>query len=84
MPGKVVKVLVNNGQSVVKGQALLVMEAMKMEHMVSAPCDGVVDALSLRVGAQIDDGQVLLHVLTPATANGDQDKQPTATQAATA
>lgn len=62
MPGKVVKVLVANGQSVAAGQQLLVLEAMKMEHAVVAPRAGTVAGLAVRAGSQVDDGQVLLAV----------------------
>jgi acetyl/propionyl-CoA carboxylase alpha subunit len=70
MPGKVVKVLVKGGQSVTLGQPLVVMEAMKMEHTVVAPCDGFVEGTeSLHVGGQVEDRQVLLRVVAePTTA----------------
>lgn len=42
-----------------QGQPLLVMEAMKMEHTVRAPCAGVVASLAARVGQQVADGHVL-------------------------
>jgi biotin carboxyl carrier protein len=62
MPGKVVKVLVANGQSVEAGQQLLVLEAMKMEHAVAAPRAGTVAGLAVTAGSQVEDGQVLLAV----------------------
>eukprot|EP00879_Flechtneria_rotunda_P001862 GHRR01002033.1.p1 GENE.GHRR01002033.1~~GHRR01002033.1.p1 ORF type:complete len:621 (+),score=231.38 GHRR01002033.1:1707-3569(+) len=63
MPGKVVKVLIAEGQSVDKGQALLVIEAMKMEHTLTAHTDGVVEGLQgLHMGTQVEDGQVLLRI----------------------
>jgi 3-methylcrotonyl-CoA carboxylase alpha subunit len=69
MPGKVVKVLVKAGQSVTLGQPLVVMEAMKMEHTVVAPCDGSVEGTeSLHVGGQVEDRQVLLRVVAEPTA----------------
>lgn len=54
-----VQVLVEKGTSVEQGQPLLVMEAMKMEHTVKAPCAGVVESLSVISGAQVSDGHVL-------------------------
>ncbi|MFN8864209.1 MAG: biotin/lipoyl-containing protein, partial [Flavobacteriales bacterium] len=45
MPGKVVAVLVAAGATVSRGQPLMVMEAMKMEHTIAAPADGVVAEL---------------------------------------
>jgi 3-methylcrotonyl-CoA carboxylase alpha subunit len=62
MPGKVVSVLVANGQRVQAGQQLLVLAAMKMEHAVGAPKAGVVCGLAVAAGSQVEDGQVLLRV----------------------
>merc|ERR1711916_416874 len=45
MPGKVIEILVNPGDAVVQGQPLVVLEAMKMEHQVVAPRDGVVSSV---------------------------------------
>jgi acetyl-CoA carboxylase biotin carboxylase subunit len=66
MPGKVVKVLVAAGQAVAAGDTLLVLEAMKMEHPVRAPADGVVSEIAAGEGEQVDAGQ-LLAVVTPST-----------------
>ena len=60
MPGKVVAVLVQNGQDVKKGDALVIMEAMKMEHTIAAPSDGKVEELLYAVGDQVADGAPLL------------------------
>ena len=62
MPGKVLQVLVEDGATVEKGQALLVLEAMKMEQTLIAPRDGTVSGLSLRAGDQVADGDALLTV----------------------
>ena len=59
MPGKVVSVAVAAGQAVTKGQTLLVLEAMKMEHALAAPFDGVVGELSAVAGGQVAEGVVL-------------------------
>ena len=48
MPGRVVKVMANVGDSVKKGQALIIMEAMKMEHTIVSPRDGVVDRVAFK------------------------------------
>ena len=53
MPGKVIAVEVTQGQAVTKGQKLLTLEAMKMEHTLTAPFDGVVAELSATPGAQV-------------------------------
>ncbi|MBY0238161.1 MAG: acetyl/propionyl/methylcrotonyl-CoA carboxylase subunit alpha [Burkholderiaceae bacterium] len=60
MPGKVVAVLAEKGQEVKKGDALVIMEAMKMEHTIAAPHDGVVDDVLYAVGDQVSDGAPLL------------------------
>ncbi len=60
MPGKVVALLAKAGQEVKKGEALVIMEAMKMEHTIGAPSDGVVEELLYAVGDQVADGAPLL------------------------
>jgi 3-methylcrotonyl-CoA carboxylase alpha subunit len=60
MPGKIVAIHVEQGQTVAKGDPLLVMEAMKMEHTISAPGAGVVQQLLFAVGDQVGDGAQLL------------------------
>jgi len=62
MPGKVVALLAAVGDSVTKGQALAVMEAMKMEHTLHAPRDGVVAELLYAVGDQVAEGGELLRL----------------------
>ena len=59
MPGKVVKVLVGEGQEVAQGAPLVVLEAMKMEHTVRAPAAGTVRALHVAVGEQVDADRLL-------------------------
>ena len=60
MPGKVVSFAVKAGDKVSKGQALAVMEAMKMEHTIAAPLDGVVEELLYAPGDQVTEGAELL------------------------
>ncbi|CAM9832679.1 unnamed protein product, partial [Phaeothamnion confervicola] len=60
MPGRVVAVAVAVGVAVRRGQPVVVMEAMKMEHAVTAPADGVVAAVHVAAGAVVDDGTVLI------------------------
>jgi len=62
MPGKVVSFLAAAGESVRQGQALAVMEAMKMEHTITAPHDGVVEELLYAVGDQVAEGGELLRL----------------------
>ncbi|MEA5360717.1 biotin carboxylase N-terminal domain-containing protein [Amycolatopsis sp., V23-08] len=59
MPGAVVRVLAGEGDAVTAGQPLVVLEAMKMEHTVAAPADGVLSDLRVSQGDQVDTGQVL-------------------------
>jgi 3-methylcrotonyl-CoA carboxylase alpha subunit len=59
MPGKVTSVEVSQGDKVAKGQRLLTLEAMKMEHGLVAPFDGVVGELNAKSGAQVSEGTVL-------------------------
>ena len=63
MPGKVVSFAVKAGDKVSKGQALAVMEAMKMEHTIAAPLDGVVAELLYAPGDQVTEGSELLKLV---------------------
>jgi 3-methylcrotonyl-CoA carboxylase alpha subunit len=60
MPGKIVGFLVKAGDKVSKGQALAVMEAMKMEHTIAAPADGQIGELLYAPGDQVSEGAELL------------------------
>ncbi len=62
MPGKVVELRVAEGDSVTAGQVLLIMEAMKMEHTVTAPQDGTVAQVSVVAGDQVDADALLIVV----------------------
>ena len=62
MPGKLVSFLAQVGDTITKGQPLAVMEAMKMEHTISAPRDGVVAELLFAIGDQVGDGAELLRL----------------------
>ena len=64
MPGKVVSFAVKVGDAVKKGQALAVMEAMKMEHTIAAPADGTVAELLFAPGDQVTEGAELLKLAT--------------------
>jgi 3-methylcrotonyl-CoA carboxylase alpha subunit len=60
MPGKIVAILVKKDEAVVKGAPLLIMEAMKMEHTIAAPRDGVVQELLYAISDQVAEGEPLL------------------------
>ncbi len=62
MPGKVIAVMVSAGEAVTKGQKLLTLEAMKMEHTLVAPFDGVVAELNAVAGAQVQVEALLARV----------------------
>ncbi|MFV0307552.1 MAG: acetyl/propionyl/methylcrotonyl-CoA carboxylase subunit alpha [Desertimonas sp.] len=62
MPGAVLRILATANQAVVAGEPLMVIEAMKMEHQIVAPRDGIVAEVWAAVGDQVESGQVLLVV----------------------
>jgi len=65
MPAAVTQVAVEAGQSVSKGDVIVVLEAMKMQHTITAPADGVVAELDVSVGQQVESGAVLAVIDTP-------------------
>ena len=65
MPGKVITVDVAAGDTVTAGQRLMVLEAMKMEHALTAPFDGTVTELAATPGGQVQV-EALLAVVVPA------------------
>ncbi len=67
MPGAIVRVAVEQGDHVERGQALLWLEAMKMQHQISAPVSGVVTELHITEGQQVDVGAVLAVVTEEST-----------------
>ena len=68
MPGLVVRLLVEPGQTVAGGQGILVLEAMKMENELKAPAPGVVDVIQVKVGAAVEKGALLVTFQPPATS----------------
>ncbi|MGZ0783965.1 acetyl/propionyl/methylcrotonyl-CoA carboxylase subunit alpha [Pseudomonas saponiphila] len=68
MDGAIVDVQVTEGMRVSKGQLLLVLEAMKMEHPLKAGIDGVITRLQVNLGDQVKNRQILLEVQAPAGA----------------
>jgi 3-methylcrotonyl-CoA carboxylase alpha subunit len=60
MPGKVIAIHAAAGDRVRRGQPLLVLEAMKMEHAIVAPHDGTVEEVRYRIGDQVDEGATLV------------------------
>jgi 3-methylcrotonyl-CoA carboxylase alpha subunit len=62
MPGRVIAVDVAAGAEVTRGQKLLTLEAMKMEHSLTAPFDGMVTELNVTEGAQVTEGTLLVRI----------------------
>ncbi len=60
MPGKVIGLFVKPGDTVAAGDRLLVLEAMKMEHRLTAPFDGTVESVAVAAGAQVSEGALLV------------------------
>ena len=65
MPGLVKRLAAAPGQPVARGDVLVVLEAMKMEHSLTAPRDGAVAQVHVAEGSQVEDGAILL-ALEPA------------------
>jgi biotin carboxyl carrier protein len=59
MPGKILAVKANVGDSVKKGQVILILEAMKMENEVVAPEDGTIASIDVTVGSSVESGDTL-------------------------
>lgn len=60
MPGMVLSILVKEGQEVKKGEALIVLEAMKMENILKSPSDGVVKKIAAIKGSAVEKNQLLI------------------------
>jgi 3-methylcrotonyl-CoA carboxylase alpha subunit len=60
MPGRVIQLMVAPGEAVRRGQAMMVIEAMKMEHTIAAPRDGVVQAVRYAAGDPVEEGAELI------------------------
>ncbi len=60
MPGRIVQLLVKAGDIVKRGQPLAVLEAMKMEHTLSAPADDVIESVNVSAGDQVSEGTIVL------------------------
>jgi len=72
MPGNVIRLGAAVGDAVTAGQPLIWLEAMKMEHTISAPTDGVLTELNVDTGQQVDFGAVLARVEAPESEGDSQ------------
>ena len=79
MPGTVVAVRATAGETVTSGQAVLVLEAMKMQHTIAAPYDGVVADIEVGVGTQVTAGDVLAVVEQHADPTSSPASSPAST-----
>jgi biotin carboxyl carrier protein len=70
MPGKIVKLLVAEGDVVEEGTPVLIAEAMKMENEVKSPCNGTVGEIRVSVGDTVEPGQLLARI-EPEAADGE-------------
>ncbi len=62
MPGLVVKVEVKEGQEVREGDGLIIIDAMKMENEIRAPCDGIIEKINVRECQEVEKGQLLCYI----------------------
>jgi 3-methylcrotonyl-CoA carboxylase alpha subunit len=69
MPGRVTQLMVGVGDKVKRGEPLMIIEAMKMEHTVAAPANGTVAAVRFAVGDLVQEGAELISLDTPASEN---------------
>ncbi len=67
MPGRVTRLLVEAGAKVRRGEPLMAIEAMKMEHTITAPADGVIAAVRFAVGELVEEGTELITLTAPET-----------------
>jgi 3-methylcrotonyl-CoA carboxylase alpha subunit len=71
MPGRVIRLLVETGGRVRRGAPLLIIEAMKMEHTITAPADGIVAKVGCSVGDLVEEGATLIAMAPP-----EEDRSP--------
>ena len=62
MPGLIIDILVESGQSIQKGDPLLILEAMKMENVLKAGGEGIIKSVSFTKGMAVDKGQVIIEM----------------------
>ena len=77
MPGKVLEIAVKKGDPVKKGDVLLILEAMKMQNEIDAPCDGVVQKVNIAVGDNVDMKDVMIRI---KSENAEDKLEPQITQ----
>jgi len=73
MPGRVAQLTAKAGETVAKGQGLLILEAMKMEHVLTAPFTGVIEFVAVALGDQVTEGAVLIRLAAVDSQAGAAD-----------
>ncbi len=64
MPGKILDILVTDGETVTKDQPLVILEAMKMENELKSPVDGTISSISVEVGQSLEKNTIILEIET--------------------
>ena len=62
MPGQILKVNFQKGDIIKKGDVILILTAMKMEHAIKANCDGIIKEIFFKEGEQVKDNTILLEI----------------------
>ena len=62
MPGKIIDVLVREGSTVLRGESLLILEAMKMQNEIQSPVNGTIRSISVKAGANVMKDDVLVEI----------------------
>ncbi len=62
MPGMVLHVMVENGQTIKKGDAIVVLEAMKMENILKSPADGIIRKIHVTMGDKVEKNQIMVNL----------------------
>jgi 3-methylcrotonyl-CoA carboxylase alpha subunit len=65
MPGRIVRVFVQTGETVRKGSPLVILEAMKMENEVQSPRDGIIGQIRVKAGETVEGGAEMIHIDEP-------------------
>lgn len=64
MPGKILDIMVSIGDTVTKGQPIVILEAMKMENELKSPIDGIVDSIAVEIGQSLEKNTPILEIIT--------------------
>ncbi|HET9199521.1 MAG TPA: acetyl-CoA carboxylase biotin carboxyl carrier protein subunit, partial [Dehalococcoidia bacterium] len=76
MPGVVLKLLAAKGVSVRSGETVAILEAMKMEHQLKAPTDGIIAEIYVDEGDRVDEGALILSLGAPGLGVKSESEMP--------